>query len=94
MRQCGRYVQKSAVCSHNLFKQNLLNFQITSETYPGTCFFISTGLSIIALALAFYVHISLKGKKMKDITAIGAGRESLPTVKDNRIFDTFYLSGI
>ena len=67
---------------------------MTSETYPGTCFFISTGLSIIALALAFYVHISLKGKKMQDVTAIGAGRESLPTVKNNGIFDKFYISQI
>ena len=31
---------------------------------------------------------------MEDVTAIGAGRESLPIAKNNGIFDTFYLSRI
>ena len=79
-------------CIH--FKWNLIYFQATSETYPGTCFFISTGISLIALALSCYILISLKGKKIEEVTAIGAGRESLPIAKNNGIFDTFYLSRI
>ncbi len=46
----------------------------TFDELPGLIFFISTGISAIALLLSVYILISLKGRKMADVTAEGAGR--------------------
>ena len=38
-------------------------------------FFISTGLAGVALALSLYILISLRGRKMSDLTKLGARTE-------------------
>ena len=79
-----------------IFKIQFFNlFQLTSETVPGTFFFISFGISLIALSLSIYVLMSLKGRKIAKVTAIGAGRESVPVAFKRRdVDDVFYLSSI
>ena len=69
---------------------------MTSTTVPGAFFFISFGISSVAVALSVYVLVSLKGKKLSEVTAIGAGRESEPVSEDHHkdIVDIFYLSKI
>ncbi len=42
------------------------------ETIPGMVFFISTGISGMAWALAIYIFVSLKGRKMSEVTEKGA----------------------
>ena len=78
------------------FKIQFFNlFQLTSETVPGTFFFISFGISLIALSLSIYVLMSLKGRKIAKVTAIGAERESVPAAFKRRdVNDVFYLSSI
>ena len=47
---------------------------MTSTTFPGAVFLLSGGISFITLSMTFYIHFSLKGKKMVEVTRIGAGR--------------------
>ena len=51
-------------------------WQLTDKTYPGTIFFVSAGIILINLILAIYVHISLGGKRMSEVTKEGANRFS------------------
>ena len=66
--------------------------QLTSDVFPGTVFFISAGFSLLTLVLATYILISLKGKKMSEATAMGAGR--IEAAKAVEVYDTYYLSKI
>ena len=44
-------------------------FQETNESeFPGSVFLLSAGISAISLALSFYIMISLKGKRMSEVT--------------------------
>ena len=51
-------------------------WELTDKTYPGTIFFVSAGIIFINLMLAIYVHMSLKGKRMAEVTKEGANRLS------------------
>ena len=68
------------------------SFQLTSNVVPGAVFFISAGFASLTLGLAIYILISLKGKKMAEVTAMGAGR--VESVKPMTIFDTYKVSNI
>ena len=52
---------------------------MTIDSVPGAIFFISTGLSAVALLLSVYILISLRGKSMSEVTAKGAGRNEEKT---------------
>lgn len=52
---------------------------MTIDSVPGAIFFISTGLSAVALLLSVYILISLRGKSMSEVTAEGAGRNEEKT---------------
>ena len=43
-------------------------WSLTDSTMPGAVFFLSAGLSVIALSLSVYVLISLKGRKIAELT--------------------------
>lgn len=61
---------------------------LTDETYPGTIFFVSAGICCINLACSIYVHLSLRGKRMAEVTKEGAERFSEEELKEkNRIKD-------
>ena len=50
--------------------------QATIESnWPGTIFFISAAISGLAVMSSVYILISLKGKRMSEVTGAGAGRE-------------------
>ena len=51
-------------------------WSLTSLTYPGTIFFFSGGIACIATALTIYVHFSLHGKTMAEVTTTGVCRLS------------------
>jgi len=53
-----------------------LIFEATIESkVPGTIFFISAAISAIALLSSVYILITLRGKRMSEVSAAGAGRE-------------------
>ena len=68
------------------------SFQLTSDVVPGTVFFISAGFASLTLGLALYILMSLRGKKMAEVTAMGAGR--VESAKPVPIFDTYKVSNI
>ncbi len=52
-------------------------WKVTDSTVPGAVFFLSSAMSLVALLLAIYVQISLKGRKISELTAAGAGRSQV-----------------
>ena len=81
--------------------RNAFCFQITDNLYPGTLFILSAGFSTIAFALALYIHISLKGQRMSEVTRIGSDRltdkereERRIRIKARFVADTARLSHI
>ena len=61
---------------------------LTDETYPGTIFFVSAGICCLNLACSIYVHLSLRGKRMAEVTKEGAKRFSEEELKEmNRMED-------
>ena len=57
------------------FSYRNLSLQATIESkLPGTIFFISAAVSGLALLSSVYILISLKGKRMSEVTADGSGR--------------------
>ena len=46
---------------------------------------MSVGISTIAFSLAIYVHFSLKGQKIAEVTRVGAGRLTEEEKQQKRI---------
>ncbi len=57
---------------------------VTDSVYPGAVFFVSAGLSLISLSLAIYIQISLRGRKISELTAAGAGRKTEQELQEER----------
>ena len=62
-------------------------FQITSATYPGAVFLLSAGISCISLILSVYIHISLKGRPIAEVTRLGADRLTEKEREEQRIVE-------
>ena len=60
-------------------------WELTDKTYPGTIFFVSAGITFINLILAIYVHLSLGGKRMSEVTKEGANRFSKQELKQKKL---------
>ena len=60
--------------TYRTFLQNLLLQATIESKLPGTIFFISAAVSGLALVSSVYILISLKGKRMSEVTADGSGR--------------------
>ena len=69
-------------------------FEATITTVPGTVFFVSTGLCVVAFVLSCYVLISLKGHKMSEVTAQGSGRGVESTNEEIQFSDFTKISYI
>ena len=52
--------------------------QATDSVFPGAVFATSSGIAFILFILATFVHISLKGQKISDVTKEGSGRLDPP----------------
>ena len=50
-------------------------------------FLVSTGISSISFLLAIYVHFSLKGKRIAEVTRKGADRLTDEEKEDKRILE-------
>ena len=57
-------------------------WDLTSLNYPSAIFLFSGGIASIATILTMYIHISLHGKTMAEVTAAGANR---PVSKEEKV---------
>ena len=66
----------------------LIFFQRTRDHFIGTVFLVSCGISLLALACAIFIAISLKGKRIQDVAADGKAQEE-ENAREGRIKNMF-----
>merc|ERR1711976_1102404 len=49
-------------------------FNATDDTFPGAVFAASACIAFLLLILVIYVHFSLRGQKISEVTKEGSGR--------------------
>ena len=53
-----------------------MEMNIFSFTFPGAIYILNGGIATVALTLTVFIHYSLHGKTMAEVTADGSGRIS------------------